>query len=200
MAFYSEYITCHPCSRNDHVLTQLSAHKIRITDLPNRKATAFELVPTAEERSALAGTLDILGIKKLRFTGTLVPVGKGDWQLNAELGATVVQPCVVTLDPVTTRIDEAVTRTYLADVPEAPTGETEMPEDDTEEALPEVLDLATVMEEALSLALPAYPRSEGAELGEAVFAESGVAPMRDDDAKPFAGLASLRDSLENKGE
>jgi uncharacterized metal-binding protein YceD (DUF177 family) len=173
---------------------------IRIADLPNRKVTAFELIPTAEERAAVAAELGILGIKKLRFAGTLAPQGKRDWRLEADLGATVVQECVVTLDPVSTRIDEGVVRSYLSDLPEVTAGETEMPEDDTQEALPETLDLAEVMIEALSLALPPYPRSEGASLGEAVFAESGIAPMRDEDTKPFAGLASLRESLENKDE
>ena len=181
-------------------MTQLPSSIIRLADLPNRKATEFTISPTAEERAAIATALEILGVKKLRFAGTLTPIGKRDWQLQAELGATVSQACVVTLDPVSTRIDEKIARTYLADMPEDPTGETEMPEDDTEEALPETLDVAEVMIEALSLALPPYPRSEGAELGEAVFAATGVAPMTDDDAKPFAGLASLRESLEKKGE
>ncbi|MEO0904769.1 MAG: DUF177 domain-containing protein, partial [Pseudomonadota bacterium] len=76
----------------------------------------------------------------------------------------------------------------------------EMPDDDTVEALPETLDLAAVMTEALSLALPPYPRSEGADLSNAVFAEPGVTPMTDDDAKPFAGLGALRESLEKKGK
>jgi len=75
-----------------------------------------------------------------------------------------------------------------------------MPEDDTVEALPVNLDLVQVMTEALSLALPLYPRADGADLGEAVFTQPNTAPMTDDDAKPFAGLGALRDSLENKGE
>ena len=50
-------------------------------------------------------------------------------------------------------------------------------------------------EEALSLAIPLYPRAEDATLGEAVFTEPGKQAMTDEDAKPFAGLASLRESL-----
>ena len=48
----------------------------------------------------------------------------------------------------------------------------------------------------LLLALPLYPRSENAELGEAVFTEDGVAPLKDEDTKPFAGLAALRDRFD----
>ena len=173
---------------------------IRLSDLSNRRPTSFELVPTPEERAAVANALGILGIRKLRFAGTIAPLGGRDWRLTADLGATVVQECVVTLDPVATRVDEEVVRSYLADLPEIEGGEVEMPEDDTQEPLPDSLDLGSVMIEALSLALPPYPRSEGAELGEAVFAEGGVTPMRDEDTKPFAGLAGLRENLEKKGE
>ena len=38
----------------------------------------------------------------------------------------------------------------------------------------------------------------GAELGEAVYAEDGVQPMRDEDTRPFAGLAALRGQLKDE--
>lgn len=158
----------------------------------------FSLIPDATERAALAEELGIDGIRKLRFEGELIPEGKADWRLEATLGATVVQPCVVTLDPVVTRIDAPVTRRFLADMtPPDPDdkGEAEMPEDDTAEPLPDRIDPAFVMAEALALHLPDYPRAEGADLGEAVFAEPGTDPMTDEDAKPLAGLKALRDKL-----
>lgn len=181
-------------------LSALPKSQIRLADLTTRKATEFSLMPTADERQAVAEELGISGVKKLRFVGAITPIGRTDWTLTAALGATVVQPCVVTLDPVTTRIDEDVTRSYVADLPEPDAAEVEMPEDDTVEPVPVTLDLAQVMIEALSLALPAYPRAADADLGQAVFAEPGVAPLRDEDTKPFAGLAGLRESLEKKGE
>ncbi len=179
-------------------MPQLPKSHLRLADLATRKPTAFDLSPTADERKAIAAELGIVGIKKLRFTGALAPQGRHDWSLTADLGATVVQECVVTLDPVTTRIDEELTRSYVADMPEIEASEVEMPVDDTVEALPETLDLAQVMIEALTLALPLYPRAKGADLSQAVFTEPGVAPMTDDDAKPFAGLGALRERLENK--
>ncbi|MFA8442921.1 DUF177 domain-containing protein [Yoonia sp.] len=179
-------------------MPQLPKSHLRLADLATRKPTAFDLSPTADERKAIAAELGIVGIKKLRFTGALAPQGRHDWALTADLGATVVQECVVTLDAVTTRIDEELTRSYVADMPEIEASEVEMPVDDTVEALPETLDLAQVMIEALTLALPLYPRAKGADLSQAVFAEPGVAPMTDDDAKPFAGLGALRERLENK--
>ena len=109
-------------------------------------------------------------------------------------GATVVQDCVVTLAPVTTRIDERVQRRYMTDPPEPDTGEAEMPEDDVEE-LPQALDLGEVMLEALALALPAYPRAAGVELGETVVTRPGAEALTEERAKPFAGL---RDVLKPK--
>ncbi|WP_108483975.1 YceD family protein [Oceaniglobus ichthyenteri] len=173
------------------------SHILRLADLAQRRETAFELAPDAAARAALARDLGIDGVKKLRFAGTLTPLSGRDWQLDATLGATVVQPCVVSLAPVTTRIDTDVTRRYLADWQEPDTtGEVEMPEDDTAEALPATLDLNLVLAEALALALPDFPRAQGVELGEAVFTEAGKTPMRDEDTRPFAGLAGLREALE----
>ena len=157
---------------------------------------AFDLAPDAVARAALAQDLGISAIRKLGFRGSVAPDGDDDLVLEAHLGATVVQPCVLTLDPVTTRIDETVTRRYLAHMPDLPEGdEIEMPEDDTAEPLPRTIDLLNVMAEALALALPAFPRADGVEPIDVSVTEPGKTPMTDDEAKPFAGLKSLRDRL-----
>ena len=156
----------------------------------------FSLKPDAEARAALADRLGISAIRKLTFQGRIAPEGDTDLRLEARLGATVVQPCVVTLTPVTTRIDESVSRHYLADMPRIPEGEeVEMPEDDTVDPLPREIDLATVMAEALALALPPWPRAEGVEPVEVSVTEPGREAMTDEEAKPFAALKSLRDKL-----
>jgi uncharacterized metal-binding protein YceD (DUF177 family) len=163
--------------------------------LPRGAETPFDFSPAAPERTRLAAELDLLGLRKLRFAGRLIPEGARDWRLEAMLGATVVQPCVVSGDPVTTRLDEPVTRRYRADLSDPDEAEIEMPEDDTEERLPAVLDLSEVMAEALALALPLYPRAPGAVLESTSFAAPGVTPLGDDDVKPLAGLADLRARL-----
>ncbi len=176
------------------------SHPIRPDRLPERAATPFELTPDAKTRATIAGALELTALRKLRFAGTLTPLGARDWELSGDLGATVVQPCVVTFEPVTTRIDERVERRYLADPLPLPEGdEIEMPEDDSVEDLPETIDLGAVMIEALSLALPLYPRAEGAEQVEVSVTEPGKEAMSDEDTKPFAGLAALRDKLGEDG-
>ncbi len=180
--------------------TDLPSKILRLADLTNRHATTFDLKTTSPERTAVAEHLKIIGVKKLTFTGEITPQGRGDWQLNGVLGATVVQECVATLAPVTTRIDEGIRRVYARDFTYPDGAEAEMPQDDAVEPLPQTLDLGQVMVEALSLGLPPFPRAEGAELGQVLAAEEGIAPMTDDDAKPFAGLGALRDKLIKEGD
>jgi uncharacterized metal-binding protein YceD (DUF177 family) len=165
-------------------------------DIAPSKPYRFSLTPDAPARAALARELGISNIRKLMFQGVLQADGKSDWLLEAKLGATVIQPCVVTLEPVRTRIDKPVSRRFIAGLFTPEEGEeVEMPEDETLEALPEELDISRVMAEALALALPDYPRSTGAVLETDRFTAPGIAPMTDEDIKPFAGLAGLRDKL-----
>jgi uncharacterized metal-binding protein YceD (DUF177 family) len=168
-----------------------------VSTLATRHPTAFELVPNDASRRAIALELGLSGLRKLRFAGHITPKGKKGWELTGTLGASVIQPCVVTLEPVNTRIDETIVRRYQAeeDTPESGS-ETEMPEDDTTEPIPEMINVNKVMTEALALALPAYPRAEKAELEQAVFAEKGIEPLTNEGSRPFAGLKSLKDALE----
>jgi uncharacterized metal-binding protein YceD (DUF177 family) len=170
-------------------------HPLRTATLSARKPTRFDLRPNAPTRAAIAAALGLLDLPALRFRGEIRPSGRNDFLLEGELVAAVVQPCSVTLAPVPADIAEPVRRHFLADWQEPQGDEVEMPEDDSQEPLPEVIDLGAVALEALELALPLYPRASGVALGEAVFAPPGAAPLRDDDVKPFASLAALRDRL-----
>lgn len=173
--------------------------RFRVADLSQSKPLTFDLRPEPQENSALAAELGLNGLRKLSFRGSLQPEGKRDWVLRADLGATVTQPCVVTLAPVTTRLEEAVVRRFLADMPLMPEGEeVEMPEDDTIEPLGDVIDLAQIMTEALALALPLYPRADGAALPQMSVTEPGKEALTDDDVKPFAALVALRDKLQGE--
>lgn len=173
----------------------------RVADLPQNRPTRFELRPDAPAMAALAQELGLNELRKLRFAGEIRAMGKRDWEVVAELGATVVQDCVVTLDPVTTRIDQKLRRSFIAGMEYAESEEeVEMPEDDSSEPLGSHIDVQEIMEEALALFVPQYPRKDGAVLGESVHAQPGVAPMRDEDTRPFAGLAALRDQLDGGRE
>jgi len=179
----------------------LPHHPVALARQGRAAPHAVTLTPDAPARAAIAGDLGLIALKKLRFDVTLTPLGKTDWQLDATLGATVVQPCVATLVPVTTRLDGPVVRRYLAEMSEPSADEVEVPEDDSTEPLPKILDLAAVMIEALALALPDYPRAPDAPAQTTVLvAPPGAVPLTDDAAKPLAGLAALRDKLQKPEE
>jgi uncharacterized metal-binding protein YceD (DUF177 family) len=166
-----------------------------VAELQKSRETRFDLRPDAAALAAIRQALDLSDLRKLAFSGTLTPDGAADWELRGDLGATVVQPCVVTLAPVTTRIDTRVERRFTPHMPQIEASEVEMPVAETLDPLGPEIDLGAILIEALALALPDYPRAADADLGEAVFAEPGEKPLRDDDLKPFSGLAGLRDRL-----
>ena len=159
--------------------------RLRVAHLNARAETPFDLAPGDEARAALAAALGIEAVPALRFSGAVRPERGDAWALSGQLQARVVQPCVVTLEPVETAIDEPVERLFSPHL-RAPEGEeVEMP-DETVEPLGQWIDLGAILEEALALALPLYPRA------------AGVAPLEetepeteDDRQRPFAGLADL---------
>jgi len=171
---------------------------LAVSDLPTKKATPFALKPDSTVLRAIRDQLGLSGLRKLVFTGEIRALGAADWQLAGHLGATVQQPCVVTLAPVTTRLQEDVIRHFVRQATDYQEGsELEMPEDDNTEILTDTIDPGTIMYEALALALPLFPRAPDAELGENAFTEPGKSPLSDADARPFATLKALRDKLQD---
>jgi uncharacterized metal-binding protein YceD (DUF177 family) len=171
------------------------SHPLLVRQLPTRRTTRFDLVPEAPQRAALAAHAGLLELPYLRFAGEVQASGRGDLHLTATLDAVVVQPCSVTLVPVTTRLSEMVVRRYLAGYAEPAGDEVELDGDANDEPLPEVIDPGLVATEALVLALPLYPRARGAALGSAAFAPPGAAPLDDESHRPFASLDGLRQAL-----
>ena len=163
----------------------------RVAALTGRKRTHVIFAPDAAARKQIATLLGLIGLPALRLEGEFTPEGRHDLRFDGVVAARAVQACIVTLAPVPVTIKEPVLRRYLQDFADPEADEAEMTSDDSAEALPEEIDAAAVAIEALTLALPLYPRAKGASLGEAVFAPPGTEPLRDADLRPFAGLAAL---------
>jgi len=200
-----------PCPVKGPVVTQapdpfaqISLHPpFRMAALSARKALRFEISADAMTRTALAQALGIRALRKFTFKGEVRPAGRGDWVLEAAFGATFVQDCAITLDPVTTRVDDTVIRRYVTELPAAEGPELEIPEDDTLEVLGQFIDPGAVAIEELVLALPPFPRAPGAELtqdGTLQAAPVGADPIADLRPRPFAGLAGLRDKLAGRDD
>ncbi len=177
----------------------LPSQPLRSALVSGRKVMRFNFIPTAAERAAMAAELDLLDLPEFSYKGELSPAGRSDVVLRADLTALVVQPCSISLAPVRSRLTDTTERRYIQDFKEPDADEMEISEEDTE-ALPETIDIAAIALEALALALPLYPRARGAEFGEAVYAAPGVTPIKSEDLRPFAGLASLADKLKKPDE
>ncbi|MEO8531506.1 MAG: DUF177 domain-containing protein [Deltaproteobacteria bacterium] len=165
---------------------------IRLDDSTSRKTRHLTYVPSEGEIETLKADFNLLGLKKAQMSATLTPKGRGDWLLSGQFGASVTQPCGVTLAPVNARIDARFERLYVTEMPDVPDGEeVEMPDDDRLEPRPSVLDLRLVFSEVLALELPEWPRAAGAELPESV-------QDKEEKPNPFAVLESLKSKLEGK--
>lgn len=178
----------------------LPSQPYRSATLGSRKPTRFTFAPEAQDRKAIATALGLLDLPKMYVKGEILPVGRHDYTVKAELAASVVQSCIISLVPVTTQLRDQIERRYIRDYQEPEADEMEILADDDSEPLPEVIDVAAIAIEALTLALPLYPRAPGAALGEAVFADPGVEPLKDVELKPFAGLAALAEKLKGGGQ
>jgi uncharacterized metal-binding protein YceD (DUF177 family) len=148
---------------------------------------------TEAERAALARRYKIPDVRSIRFRAQTNPWGPGGWRVSGEVEAELTQTCVVTLEPVETRFREQFERFF---VPAARLDEAAaLLDPDLDESLEPMsaeIDIGEVAAEAAALAIDPYPRKPGAAFEGVVKGPPGVAPMTDEDVKPFARLAALR--------
>ncbi|MBS9720105.1 DUF177 domain-containing protein [Tianweitania sp. BSSL-BM11] len=151
----------------------------------------------ADMRAALAQAHDLLSVE--RFVADVMVT---DWKasgvaVNGTVEAKITQACIVTLEPLTARIDEPVEATFLprnSKLHRLPDPSDEMMIDPEGPDAPEILegdmvDVGALAEEIFALAIDPYPRKDGVEPLE--FIEDNEAPMN-----PLAEkLAALKDKL-----
>ena len=172
---------------------------VDINAVPVDGAVPFEIAGTPSQRAALADALGVPAVRKLRATGEFTRPAPGTIIVSGEVGATVEQACVVTLEPVTTRIDERIRRTFTTSVTTIEDDYQIREDEDVDvDPLGDDIDLGSIVAETLALALPPYPRSDGAALEATQFAGPGVTPMSDEAARPFAALEALKEKLSDK--
>lgn len=168
---------------------------LRLARLSRSRTHEIDEVATPEECARVAALLALQAVSKLRLTGRLSAADEGGWSFRGTVGASVTQTCVVTLQPVPTRIDAPVRREYVAGL-DTDDGEITLDPDapDELEPLPDTLDLGALAIEELALALPPYPRARGAGDADIEARPPGAAPM-EPEPKPFAALEALKQKL-----
>ena len=149
------------------------------------------------ERAALARRFGLLSLDRLSATLRLERAGARNLvRIAGRLAAEVTQACVVTLEPVSARLEKDFTLLY--DLDAAAQGEAEgarevIVEPEAEEPPEPVgqhgIDLGEAVAQQLAIALDPYPRAPGAALPEEPRAGAGGARAAEG---PFAALESLK--------
>ncbi len=159
-------------------------------------SVSLKFAATDSERPELARRFGLVRIESFAVAADLVPLGGGRrFQLRVTFQADVVQSCVVTLDPVSARVEDTIAQEIVfAEAPAARQPDREVDvelDDDPEIVYGDAFDLGEFAAQQLSLALDPYPRKPGAAF-----------PGHDDAAGetgPFAALGKLKETLSKKG-
>lgn len=167
-------------------------------DLPTKSKRVIVEEASEDERALIAEGLGVLEINRFHIDAKLIPAGDGVWRAAGTVTADVVQSCVVTLAPVAATVLEPFDRVFsrFAEEDTPIDIDIDYDQDDPPEPLGDGVDIGAVAVEALSLGLDPYPRAPGAAFQTIRAAPPGVEPLSPDIAKPFAGLASLKKTME----
>jgi uncharacterized metal-binding protein YceD (DUF177 family) len=168
------------------MLPEFSRHQI-LTD-PPQAGVEDRLEASPAECAALAQRFGIEALKHFSARFTRKPYPGGGLLISGRLKAEPVQLCIVSLEPVTERLDKPFTLVVLppdGTLSEDPDGPDEIQADATGH-----FDLGEALAEELSLSLNPYPRQAGAHLPLAL--EEAAEPTEATPRNPFAKLAALR--------
>ncbi|MAZ15697.1 MAG: metal-binding protein [Ahrensia sp.] len=156
---------------------------------------------TAEERGELAEAHGLSSVESFHADLELKRWRKDGVRMRGTIRAEIVQECIVTLEPVVSKLDIPVDAVFL---PEDSPLRRPLDDDGALIVDPEgpdipetfeggTIDAGAIAEEFFELAIDPYPRAPGAELDEV----SSKDDKGDEDAddNPFARLAALRDKL-----
>jgi uncharacterized metal-binding protein YceD (DUF177 family) len=164
---------------------------IRFDRLP-ASGRELEVTPDAEALAALADILKISAVEAFHASLTAVKL-RGGIRVQGRLTARIVQPSVVTFEPVTQDVDEPVDRLFVQgpDTPHNPAPGAEIFVDLEDEDFPDhvdgnEVDLSALLIETLSLAIEPYPRLPGESL------DTVGIDLADKEEGPFAGLKALK--------
>ena len=166
-------------------------------------AETLDIVADGPERAALARRFGLDSLDALTASVTLTKFGAGRRvRLSANFSADVVQSCVVTLEPVPSRIEDSFVLVYDEDAGGPAEAEIVVllkGRNSPEPWSGNVIDVGKAIAEHLALALDPYPRAPGAELSALGLAPGGAGAGKEGDdtdgefsESPFKELAKPR--------
>ena len=170
---------------------QLHDASIRLDSMPVA-GRDVEVTPGAEERAAMAAQIGVTSVDAVAVKLHAVRF-RGGIRVTGRLTATVTQPSVVTLEPLTQDIAEPIDRIFLpgGEKDFAGPANAEIFVDLDGEDVPDHFegneaDLSDLIVETLVLAVDLYPREP-----EVTLEDTGFKPDVDNDS-PFAALKALK--------
>jgi uncharacterized metal-binding protein YceD (DUF177 family) len=149
----------------------------------------IDLVADAQARAAVAKLAGLAAVPRLEASFDVTRYGRSGLHVVGRVSATVVQTCVVTLEPLENEVDEEIDIAFVSapspSVEDYSSGEVEVPLEDAPEPLVgNKVDLGAIATEFLILGLDSYPRKPNA-----VFEAPSAG---DESAHPFAALAEFK--------
>lgn len=142
------------------------------------------------ECKELARVVDIVACESLKVEYKIVPLRSGIYRLTGHILANLKQQCVVTLEPISQHIDEAI-NTELRPADMLPEGVQDVEEmgiletPDFEPIEDDMIDLGLIVLEHISTSINPYPRLPGVEFDVKTAGDDAV-------ANPFAVLGKLK--------
>ena len=156
--------------------------RIEVETLPVKGPYRGTLVMTAAELTALADRFVFTAIASLDVRVEIARVGPDAWDVKGRLQAQIVQPCIVTGDPVPETVDFAIEERYVRAADED--DEIVVGLEDSEPLVDGCIELGEMVAQSLALAANAWPRTADAP---DEFKAGNV-----EEAHPFASLGSLK--------
>ena len=163
---------------------------IRLDSMPTA-GRDVDITVEREVREAIASQLEVTAVDRLQVKLHAVRF-RGGIRVTGQLKALVVQPSVVSLEPVTEEIGEPVDRIFLPGGEKAFAGKADaevfvdLEGDDVPDHFEgNEADLSDLIVETLALSIDPYPRLEGEAVGI-------VSDEDDEEDSPFAGLKVLK--------
>jgi uncharacterized metal-binding protein YceD (DUF177 family) len=170
---------------------------INVAEIPDQ-GLHRDLEASESERQAVAAIAGLRELSRLTASFDLAHAGGGNIHVRGRVQGTVEQTCVVTLEPLTTEVDEDVDAMFSPDAGQAPARQDSgddhdaLGEDPPEPIVGGAIDLGHLAVEHLILGLDPYPRKPG------VVFEPVIQPVDPAD-HPFAALAALK-TAESSGK
>jgi hypothetical protein len=154
---------------------------VAVEDIPDT-GLHMKIEAPAAVRVAVADLAAVRDLPRLSAEFDLTRRGEGA-RVSGRVSALVGQTCVVSLEPIESKLDEAIDVTYGPPGTAPPTDADEPPEP----LVGGSVDLGALATEFLILGLDPYPRKEGVQFAPPKAEEAGE--------HPFAALATLKKGL-----